>query len=158
MIVARASSSSATMMQKNPDGFEQIDLPSVKNQPVPSNCRTTRGRIPVSVLIYVIDLGDESFAQFGDERYFSVRRYVDSVGRFEFSDQSAEFVPAENWNQAVFLGGVEEDGAIGCGLGRRVWQCRDGVIRREQVVRRRRDRGRVAGVVRGYRERYLGFF
>ena len=131
---------------------------SVKNQPVPSNCQTTRGRIPrFSVLIscHRFRRRDVVGKQFGDERYFSVRRYVDSVGRFEFSDQSAEFVSAENWNQAVFLGGVEEDGAIGCGLGGGFGNAATALYAANKLSRRRRDRGRVAGVVRGYRERHL---
>ena len=106
MIVARASSSSATMMQKNPDGFEQIDLfsPSKINLFLRIVRRREDGYHDLASLFHVIDLGDEM--SFGESSWrrkiLSVRRYVDSVGRFEFSDQSAEFVPAENGIKQYF--------------------------------------------------------
>ena len=69
MIVGRASSSSATM-QKNPDGFEQIDLfsPSKINLFLRIVRRREDGYHDLASLFHVIDLGDEmSFAKSSSE-------------------------------------------------------------------------------------------
>ena len=42
---------------------------------------------------------------------------------------------SENWNKAVLLGGVEEDGTVRGRVRRGIWERSDGVVCREQAVR-----------------------